>query len=257
MEVEQAQPLKPLIDALEANSKAISSQADKQGEAKLAKMMEDLSAALELMVSFITRLNDSIAGLKLGFSTLAGALNIAAKAQASQKPVKPLTAKQQTQAAKDQAKADAKVLAQDKNLAYKREKDDKAILARQLAQDARIAAAIIKAQLKAQKTPPPEDQAVIPAPFAIDYGTPEDLEKLDKQLQETAKDFNGFISSVLSELAKQKLDAKPKDQLGYKTPNKPFAVDPGTPEESAKLEEQLEKAMYSFNSSILKSKPDN
>ena len=250
-----AAALKPLIDALDKNSAAISSQSDKQGEAKLAKMMEDLSAALELMVSFITKLNDSIAGLKLGFSTLAGALNAAAKIQASQKPVKPLTAKQQTQAAKDQAKADAKVLAQDKNLAYKREKDDKAILAKQLAQDARIAAAIIKAQLKAQKTPPSEDQPVIPAPFAVDYGAPADLEKLDKQLQEAAEDFNGFISSVVSGLAKQKFDAKPKYQLGYNTPNKPFAVDPGTPEESAKLEEQLEKAMYSFNSSILKSKP--
>ena len=160
-----AAALKPLIDALDKNSAAISSQSDKQGEAKLAKMMEDLSAALELMVSFITRLNDSIAGLKLGFSTLAGALNAAAKTQASQKPVKPLTAKQQTQAAKDQAKADAKVLAQDKNLAYKREKDDKAILAKQLAQDARIAAAIIKAQLKADKPKKSDKPPDIMGPF--------------------------------------------------------------------------------------------
>ena len=152
-----ADALKPLIDALEKNSAAISSQSDKQGEAKLAKMMEDLSAALELMVSFITRLNDSIAGLKLGFSTLSGALNAAAKAQTSQKPVKPLTSKQQLAANSAQAKADAKVLAQDKNLAYKREKDDKANSIRQANAAYRAEARIVKQlkdeQKKADKPP--------------------------------------------------------------------------------------------------------
>lgn len=152
-----ADALKPLIDALEKNSAAISSQSDKQGEAKLAKMMEDLSAALELMVSFITRLNDSIAGLKLGFSTLSGALNAAAKAQTSQKPVKPLTSKQQLAANSAQAKADAKVLAQDKNLAYKREKDDKANSIRQTNAAYRAEAKIVKQlkdeQKKADKPP--------------------------------------------------------------------------------------------------------
>ena len=196
-----AAALKPLIDALDKNSAAISSQSDKQGEAKLAKMMEDLSAALELMVSFITRLNDSIAGLKLGFSTLAGALNTAAKAQASQKPVKPLTAKQQTQAAKDQAKADAKVLAQDKNLSYKREKDDKNNLARQLAQEARLAASIIKAQLKADKPKKGDKPPQIMGPFLHEEQTAKNKAKDDAAAKEKKdqKKFEADFAKLYSE----------------------------------------------------------
>lgn len=202
--------LKPLIDALNKNSDAISSQSDKQGEAKLAKMMEDLSAALELMVSFITRLNDSIAGLKLGFSTLSGALIASAKAQASQKPVKPLTAKQQTQANKDQAKADAKVLAQDKNLSYKREKDDKAILARQLAQDARIAASIIKAQLKADKPKKSDKPPEIMGPFPYEEQSAKNKQLADQQAK-NIEDYEAFIKKNNKEIdALNKKQAKAK-----------------------------------------------
>ena len=185
-----AAALKPLIDALDKNSAAISSQSDKQGEAKLAKMMEDLSAALELMVSFITKLNDSIAGLKLGFSTLAGALNAAAKIQASQKPVKPLTAGQQRQAAKDQAKADAKVLAQDKNLAYKREKDNKANSIRQQAAVYRAEAAIVR-QLKAEqkKSDKPPD---IMGPFPYE----EQVAKNKKEAEDKAKEEKDRLAVV-------------------------------------------------------------
>ena len=211
-----ASALKPLIDALDKNSAAISSQSDKQGEAKLAKMMEDLSAALELMVSFITRLNDSIAGLKLGFSTLAGALNTAAKAQSSQKPVKPLTAKQQNQANKDQEKAAAKVLAQDKNLSYKREKDDKNNLARQLAQEARLAASIIKAQLKADKPKKSDKPPQIMGPFLHEEQTAKNKAKDDaaaeekKDQQKFEADFAKLYSKEEAERLKVISDAANK-----------------------------------------------